>query len=525
MTTRPVVLVGLPGSGKSTVGRLVADTLGRPFLDLDELIEANVGRSIPEVFASEGEAAFRRIETEALGQALARTPTPVIAGGGGVVTTDANRRLLLDGPLVVWLDTPVDAVLGRLGDTTGRPLVDGDPRGRLQALRRERLHAYTVCAGAIVADDGTEPAAAVARRVVSEIADRHDRPPLLVEPVELGADRSYPVVVGPGARHRLAELLPTGVKRVAIVTQEGIEVDVDPGVEHRVFTVPDGEEAKQLDEVGRLASAFARWGLTRRDAVIGVGGGVVTDLAGFVAATYHRGVPVVHVSTSLLGQIDAAIGGKCGVNLPEGKNLVGAFKQPSAVVCDTATLATLPAAEFGAGLGELAKYHFLTSGPDHDGPGHGGAGGTALDRLPLTERVAACVRIKADVVAEDETEGGRRAILNYGHTLGHSIEAASGFRVRHGEAVAIGLVYAAELAAALGRIDPDRVDEHRRVVAAYGLEATVPTGLDPEELVDGFARDKKAIDGITFVLDGPRGVEAVRVEDRDLLRTTLETVR
>lgn len=339
---------------------------------------------------------------------------------------------------------------------------------------------------------------------------------LITETVHLGDGRSYPVVIGHGARHSLADVVPAGVKRVAIVTQAEIDVDVDPGVEHRVFTVESGEAAKRLSVVEDLARGFASWGLTRNDAVVAVGGGVVTDLGGFVAASYHRGIHVIHVATTLLGQIDAAIGGKCGVNLPEGKNLIGAFWQPSAVLCDTEVLETLPPREFRSGLGELAKYHFL--------------GGGALDDLPLPERVAACVRIKADVVAGDEREGGRRAILNYGHTLGHAIETATvgddgAYAVRHGEGVAIGLVYAAELAHALGRIDGAAVAEHRRVIGAYDLPMTIPPSIDPADLVALFARDKKAADGITFVLDGPAGVEPVRVDDPELLLACLDRVR
>ncbi len=331
---------------------------------------------------------------------------------------------------------------------------------------------------------------------------------LITETVELADGRSYPVLVGDGAAADLASVIPAGAKRAAIVTQPEIGLDVDPGIEHRVFHVESGERAKRLSVVESLASGFASWGMTRNDVVVAVGGGVVTDLGGFVAASYHRGIDVVHVSTSLLGQIDAAIGGKCGVNLPEGKNLVGAFWQPSAVICDTAALATLPPEEYRAGMGELAKYHFL--------------GGGRLDELPLPERVAACVRIKADVVAADEREGGKRAILNYGHTLGHALEAASAeqaghYVMRHGEGVAIGLIYAALVAEALGRIDADRVDEHRRVVAGYDLACTLPEGSDPHQLVELFKRDKKAMDGITFVLDGDAGVEPVRVDDEDLL--------
>lgn len=328
--------------------------------------------------------------------------------------------------------------------------------------------------------------------------------------VPLG-DRSYPVLVGSGARHRLLEVLPVGVQRAAVVTQEAIGWTVDPGVESRTFTIGEGEDAKDLGTVEDLCRDLARWGLTRGDVVVAVGGGVVTDVAGFVAAVYHRGVPVVHVPTTLLGQVDAAIGGKTGVNLPEGKNLVGAYWQPSAVLCDTETLETLPPREYRSGLGEMAKYAFL--------------GVDRLPDLPLDEAVAACVRCKADVVASDEREGGRRAILNYGHTLAHAIETEGGYDLRHGEAVAVGIVYAAEVARRLRRIDDDRVAEHRRIVAGYDLPMLVPAGLDPGHLVDLFSRDKKAVRGVTFVLDGPGGVEPVRVDDRALLLDALEACR
>jgi 5-deoxy-5-amino-3-dehydroquinate synthase len=328
--------------------------------------------------------------------------------------------------------------------------------------------------------------------------------------VPLG-DRSYPVLVGDGARHDLASVIPSGTRRAAVVTQANIGVSIDPGVPHDVFTIGDGEEHKSLATIEALCRDFARRGITRADCVIGVGGGIVTDVAGFAASVFHRGLPVVHVATSLLAQIDAAIGGKTGVNLPEGKNLVGTYWQPSAVICDTAVLETLPPREYRGGLGELAKYHWL--------------GGGRLDDLPLDERVAACVRIKADVVASDEREGGRRAILNYGHTLAHAIETAAGYDIRHGEAVAIGLVYAAELARRLGRIDDAAVAEHRRVVGAYDLPSTVPNGLGDDELLELFARDKKAVRELTFVLDGPDGVEIVRSIDETDLRAALSAVR
>ena len=332
--------------------------------------------------------------------------------------------------------------------------------------------------------------------------------------VPLPGDRSYPVLVGRGCVDRLADGLAAEVpsaRRAAVVTQAGIGGTVDPGVEHRVFEVPDGESAKALSAVEELCRAFASWGLTRGDVVVGVGGGVVTDLAGFAAASYHRGVPVVHVATTLLAQVDAAIGGKTGVNLPEGKNLVGAFWQPSLVLCDTATLDTLPDREMRCGLGEVAKYHFL--------------GGDDLEDLDFDARVARCVEIKAEVVAADEREAGRRAVLNYGHTLGHAIETTGWYDLRHGEAVAVGLVYAAELGRALGRIDGDRVAEHRRIVDGYGLPGRLPDGADPDDLMAVMARDKKALDGLTFALDGPAGVEVVVGVDAEVVRSTLEAVR
>ena len=310
--------------------------------------------------------------------------------------------------------------------------------------------------------------------------------------VDLG-DRTYPVVVGAGARHELASVLPVGVARAAIVTQPGIGVDVDPGVEHRTFVIDDGEPAKSLATVEQLCSQWAGWGLTRRDAVVAVGGGLVTDVGGFAAAVYHRGIPVVYVSTTLLGQIDAAVGGKTAVNLPEGKNLVGAFWQPSAVLCDTDTLASMPVREWRCGYGEMAKYHFLGAGD--------------LRGLPLDEQIVRCIQLKADVVADDEREGGRRAILNYGHTLAHALEIAGSFDLRHGEAVAEGLVYAAEVARRLGRIDATRVQEHRDVVAHYELEHRLPPGADPAELVALFHRDKKAVDDEALLLDA---LEAMR---------------
>jgi 5-deoxy-5-amino-3-dehydroquinate synthase len=342
--------------------------------------------------------------------------------------------------------------------------------------------------------------------------DQGEAPEPLEVRVDLPDGRTCPVWVGSGVRERLAGVVPPPARRVAVVTQEGIGVQVDPGREHRVFLIGDGEQHKTMGTVERLCSEWSRWGLNRGDCVVGVGGGMVTDVAGFGASVYHRGLPVIHVATTLLAQIDAAIGGKTGVNLVEGKNLVGTYWQPQAVLCDTDALATLPPREWRCGLGELAKYHWL--------------GGGRLDELPLEERIAACVAIKAAFVAADEREGGQRALLNYGHTLAHALEIEGDHELRHGEAVAIGLVYAAELARALRRIDDHAVAEHRRVVAGYDLPTRLPPEVDPGELVRLMGRDKKVLDdGLTFVLDGPAGVEVVTGVEPELARTTLEALR
>ncbi len=349
--------------------------------------------------------------------------------------------------------------------------------------------------------------------------------------VEL-AERSCPVLVGPGVRHEVAHFVPESATVAAVVTQESIVEagwldGFDAGMPHELCLIGDGEQAKSLATVEHLARTFARRGLSRADVVVAVGGGIVTDVAGFAAATYHRGTAYVNVATTLLAQVDAAVGGKTGVNLPEGKNLVGAFWQPDAVLCDTETLATLPPREWACGRGEMAKYAFLGESPSPD--------------ESIEEQVARCVAIKAAVVSEDERETGRRAVLNYGHTLGHALEGVGLLRrsrdgghdggdgdgttpgpwdLRHGEAVAIGLIFAAHLARRLGRIDQARVEEHRAVVDGYDLPTELPPDADARELVDFMARDKKAQQDLAFVLDGPRGVELVRgVAVSDVLAT------
>ena len=320
--------------------------------------------------------------------------------------------------------------------------------------------------------------------------------------------REYPVLIGHGVIQDIASFLPPSARKAVIITQSGIPANLALPIESKTVIIGQGESTKSLATIESISQEFADMGITRNDVIIGVGGGMVTDIAGFAASTWHRGTPVVHVATSLLAMVDAAIGGKTGVNLPQGKNLVGAFWQPSAVFCDLDSLATLPERELRCGLGEVAKYHFLT--------------GDDLLAMSLDERVARCVGIKGSFVEQDERESGKRAFLNYGHTLAHALETVGNHQLAHGEAVAIGLIFAARLARALGRIDDARVDYHELVVGqTYSLQTRMPAGLDIDALLSAMARDKKALNGLTFILDSPQGLEIVAGISAEVVRSEL----
>jgi 5-deoxy-5-amino-3-dehydroquinate synthase len=507
--TRPghIVLVGLMGVGKTTVGKLLAARLGWPLVDSDQVVEERTGRTVREIWHTDGEPAYRVLETAALLDALNRPEPSVIAAAGGVVLREENRAALRAADaFVAWLVADVNVLVERASRGDHRPLLDQDPRTTMLQMRRDREPLYREVADVVIDTTGGPEAVAaeILAKAFAELRRVH---------LPLG-DRAYDVLIGHGAGRQLPSLVPLNARRAAIVTQAGIPFTVDPGCPSERMEIGDGEPAKTLATVESLARGFARMGLTRADVVIAVGGGMVTDVAGFAAATWHRGVPVIHVATTLLAMVDAAIGGKTGVNLPEGKNLVGAFWQPIGVICDLDALTTLPDRERRSGNGEMAKYHFLT--------------GDDLDAMDLTDRVTRCVEIKTEFVAADEREAlgaGRRALLNYGHTLAHALETATGHDLTHGEAVGVGLVYAAELARRLSRIGPDRVGEHRHVVGGtYGLSTTLPEGVRPDELVALMARDKKAVDGLTFVLDGPRGVELVSDVPEADVRAALDAI-
>jgi 3-dehydroquinate synthase len=333
-----------------------------------------------------------------------------------------------------------------------------------------------------------------------------------------GAPAAYPVLIGRGLLDEIAPLLGPAV-RVAVIhppTLAGLAAEVDrrlagKGLAVQLIEVPDGEDAKRLPVAGRCWDALGAAGFTRSDAVVGLGGGATTDLAGWVAAAWLRGVRVVQVATSLAGMVDAAIGGKTAVNTDRGKNLVGAFHSPAGVVCDLDTLATLPREDYVTGLAEVVKCGFIADPAILDLIEADPAGATRAGNPIEAELVERSVRVKAEVVGEDLTEQGRREILNYGHTLGHAIERAEGYRWRHGAAVSVGLVYAAAVGRRLGRLDDATAGRHQAILAALGL----PTSYRPgafAELLATMRVDKKARGNrIRFiVLDGlgrPAGVD------------------
>ena len=355
--------------------------------------------------------------------------------------------------------------------------------------------------------------------------------------VRVELDPAYDVLVDAGALGAVGAQL-AGRRRVAVVSQaavadryaERLRAGIDAPTE--LFLMGDGETSKTLGTVDELCRGFAAWGLLRGDAVVALGGGVVGDTAGFAAAVYHRGVAVLQAPTTLLGMVDAAIGGKTAVNLPEGKNLVGAFHQPVGVVADTDTLATITERDYHSGLGEVAKYALMFDVAD-DPTGlvdllrMGASAIEARDPLLLADVVARCAAIKADVVARDPHERtGLRATLNLGHTLAHALEIAFDHELTHGEAVAIGLVFAGALAGGCERVGGDVVDRFQALPHTLGLPTQIPdpARVAPQELLALMARDKKASGGLTFVLPGPKGLELVEDPPVGALRYAFESI-
>lgn len=542
-----VVLIGFSGTGKTTVAGLLADRLGWDRYDTDEELERDFGMTIPEVFAEHGESVFRAAERAQLARALARERVVVATGGGAAVdpATWSSDLLGRAGALVVALDADPDTMIERLrrqqaeqGSAVERPMLAGsDPRGRIEDLKARRQDAYDRAAITLIVD--TVPAAFVAEEIAGLLPPRQTEPAVRLSAASGASD----IFIAPGVsshlgsaiRHRWPKARRTWTvsdRNVAEVHWEAIrEGLVAEGFETRMHAVAPGESSKRLATAGELYDWLLDGAIERGDVVVALGGGVVGDLAGFVAATVLRGVGFVQVPTSLLAMVDASVGGKTGINHRAGKNLIGAFYQPPVVVVDPRFLATMPHRSLTEGWAEVIKHAVIQ--PSTPGGERGDLlrfldrNATRLLRLAApatTYLIRRNVALKAAVVEADEREAGLRAFLNFGHTLGHAIEAAD-YRYLHGEAVAVGMRAAARIAVEQGLLAETDARDLDRLIERYGLPTTVE--VDPEVAMGKLVSDKKRVAGSQrWVLPKTRG--GVVLHDgvaEETVRRALDAVR
>ncbi|MGH2990444.1 MAG: bifunctional shikimate kinase/3-dehydroquinate synthase [Solirubrobacterales bacterium] len=482
-----IAFVGFMGAGKSEAARAAAAGLGEAAYDADDLIEDELGEPIAAFFEREGEAAFREREERVVLELLDRGG--VMSLGGGAVESSRVRKALRRH-VAVWCRADEAVAWERTRDT-GRPLaVDREVFGRRY---RERLPLYEEVGRAVLPEGGPE----VGRASAAWLAALRDlRGVRLV--VARSSSGEYPAVVGAGATDLLGA--PAVAERLAvsrwfaIADSEALrrKRELLPGCE-AVIEVDAAEERKTLAEAERVLRELAAAGARRDDGVVAFGGGMVGDLAGFCAASYQRGIPVVQVPTTLVAQVDSAYGGKTGVDLPEAKNYVGAYHMPAAVLADPGALATLPGAELAAGFVEVLKTALIAGGRLWERV----RALETLDAAGLDEVIFACARTKIDVVAADERDRGGRAVLNLGHTVGHAIEAASRYsRYRHGEAVGLGLLATLRLSGS-----DELRDEVRAILDRHGLPTTLDSGIGVDEVLAAAELDKKrTAEGVGFVL-------------------------
>ncbi|MBM3189883.1 MAG: 3-dehydroquinate synthase, partial [Chloroflexi bacterium] len=520
---RNIVLTGFMGTGKSAVGRGVARRLGRAFVDMDEVIIQRAGMSIAEIFRQHGEETFRRHE-RALCEELSVQEGLVIATGGGALVDPHNRELMAASGYLICLDCEAEELFRRLEGDDSRPMLwDENPKQRLVELYRARRPAYAEISYHLdtTSRNPDETIAETIRLVeASPVAWRVATP--------LG---SYPVQLIAGGLAYLGDLLRAREvgANIALVTDEHVwplygQALLESLRHHRLVptavVLPPGERFKTLDSVRILYDRFAEAGLDRGAAVIALGGGVITDMAGFVAATFMRGVPLVMVPTTLLGMVDASIGGKVAVDHPKGKNLIGAFVQPLLVLLDPQTLETLPEIERRAGLAEVIKAGIIADRELFECL----ESGVAADELSWM--VQRAIAVKIAVVEEDPYEQGRRAVLNLGHTFAHAFEVLAGYQLHHGLAVSIGLAAAAHLAEIRGLCAPQT---RERIVATLRRH-NLPTSYDahpPDVVYRAMFADKKRCGAkLRFVL--PREVGEVVIDGdvlEDQVLTALERIR
>ena len=537
-----IFLVGLMGAGKTTIGRQLARKLGKRFVDSDHELEARTGASIPWIFEIEGEPSFRRREADMIRELTAQDGL-VLATGGGAVLNPASRALLAERGTVIYLRASIGSILQRTSHDKNRPLLQtADPRAKLEELLAQRDPLYREIADLVI-DTGRPNVQSMVQTILDQLAaleaararklarNPMNEPVPTILNVELG-ERSYPITIGPKLLDDAA-LLGRHIDggKAAIVTN----TTVAPLYLERVagalraagrevveIVLPDGEEHKNWQSLNLVFDALLQHKCDRKTTIVALGGGVIGDLAGFAASSYMRGVPFVQVPTTLLSQVDSSVGGKTGINHPLGKNMIGAFYQPRAVIADTATLDTLPPRELAAGLAEVIKHGAILDAAYFDWIEANIGKLVVREPEAMAHAIARSCEIKAEVVRKDEREGGLRAVLNFGHTFGHAIEAGLGFGTwLHGEAVGCGMVMAADLSARLGLVDAATVARLRSLVKAAGLPTVAPD-LGAERWIELMAVDKKNEGGeIKFILLKPLGSPSITTVPPEILKATL----
>ncbi len=504
-----LVFIGFMGAGKSAA-LAAAREAGLETTEVDELMERELGTTISAAFEGDGEEAFRSREAEVVGALLDDAEGGAIALGGGSVLS-ARVRDALARHTVVWLQIDADEAWRRIAGTD-RPLARSAED--VERLLRERLPLYEALADVVV-PQGARGAVARALPSIQALAEL----PAGTRMLWAGsASGEYPVYVGPGLLE--AGWWPLQGRRFCITDTAvgGLYAGRLGTLEARIEVEP-GEGAKTMSEAEGVLRRLAQAGMTREDHAVALGGGVVGDLAGFCAHTYQRGVPIVQVPTSLVAQVDSAYGGKTGVDLPEGKNYAGAYHLPAAVIADTSTLATLSPAELAAGFVEVLKTGLLAGGELWERV----RSLAELDPGELTDIVFACARYKCEVVAADERDAGRRAVLNLGHTVGHAVEAASGYsRYRHGEAVGLGLLAALCLSDA-----SELAGEVEEILRRHGLPTQLDSAIEVDDVLSALQRDKKrTAQGVGFVLlSAPGAPREGQYLDPSRVRTAVEELR
>ena len=516
-----LVLVGLPGSGKSAVGRRLAGRHHAQFIDLDDLVERRVGKPVPEIFAKEGEAGFRSHERGAVLSLGPADPDPelrrVIAAGGGTVIDPRNRWLLYRGRFPVWLDGSAEILASRLIKSANvRPLVAGrDTVATLRRLAADRRRFYAPA----LQISGSANMDAILRVIEERMASGPGpavtllRAETAIGHVEIGYGMAAAAVGAALTRGEARRAILIAEPRTWQVAGAGIAGALSAGgwpVE--TIILPRGERAKRMRVVEEACRKLARLHVDRKETIVAIGGGALTDAAGFAAATYLRGVPIVQVPTTLVGQIDAALGGKTAVDIPEGKNLVGAFHQPAAFIADVSFNATLPNRQRRAALGEVVKMAVLGDERllelvEEEGAAYARGGPEAIESGAVAEMVERCAWAKVEVVTADAREANLRMTLNLGHTIGHGIEAAAGYKaILHGEAVAYGLRGSFAIALLMGLTTAEQAGRVGRLLDELGL-GVEPPAVTREAVVAHMATDKKyAMGRLNWILPTGSGV-------------------